>query len=164
MRKIGLFEQYLKVAPDCTFLPIAYHCPVGSRDQLHQGSDFGFTQEWSPPWPSDLQRRNPTPAPMVRARFEPRCRRPHFAPTHNGVRVSVAGTAQRPESVSGRRGPCPAYRARLTFELNSAIALELCDRVVASFPWDHLRPRLSQWVTDHKSVIMARPLEIIQYT
>ena len=30
----------------------------------------------------------------------------------NGVRVSVAGTAQRPESVSGRRGPCPAYRVR----------------------------------------------------
>ena len=31
--------------------------------------------------------------------------------TYNGVRVSVAGTAQRSESVSGRRGPCPAYRA-----------------------------------------------------
>ena len=29
--------------------------------------------------------------------------------------VFVAGTAQRPESVSGRRGPCPVYRARSTF-------------------------------------------------
>ena len=28
------------------------------------------------------------------------------------VYVFVAGTAQRPESVSGRRGPCPVYRAR----------------------------------------------------
>ena len=26
--------------------------------------------------------------------------------------VFVAGTAQRSESVSGRRGPCPVYRAR----------------------------------------------------
>ena len=50
--------------------------------------------------------------PVVIAQFEPRCGRPHFASTHNDVRVSVAGTAQRPESVSGRRGPCPAYRAR----------------------------------------------------
>ena len=61
----------------------------------------------SPPWPSGLKRWNPTLVPVVRARFEPRCGRPHFAPTCNGVCVFVAGTAQRPESVSGRRGPCP---------------------------------------------------------
>ena len=41
----------------------------------------------SPPWPSGLKRRNPTLVPAVRARFEPRCERPHFAPTCNGVRV-----------------------------------------------------------------------------
>ena len=35
----------------------------------------------------------------------------NFAPTRSGMRF-VAGTAQRPESVSGRRGPCPVYRAR----------------------------------------------------
>ena len=33
-----LRNRYLKIAPDCTFLPSAYHCPVGSRDQMHQGS------------------------------------------------------------------------------------------------------------------------------
>ena len=48
--------------------------------------------------------------------------------------VFVAGTAQRPESVSGRRGPCPVYRARETFGQNSVIALELRDRVVGSGP------------------------------
>ena len=61
---------------------------------------------------SGLNRRNPTLVPVVRE-LKPRCGRPHIAPTHNGVRVSLAGTAQRPESVSGRKGPWPlAYRAR----------------------------------------------------
>ena len=41
----------------------------------------------SPPWPSGYKRRNPTLMPVVRARFEPRCGRPHFAPTRSGVRV-----------------------------------------------------------------------------
>ena len=41
----------------------------------------------SPPWPSGLKRWNQTLVPVVRARFEPRCRRPHFAPTRSGVRV-----------------------------------------------------------------------------
>ena len=41
----------------------------------------------SPPWPSGLKRWNQTLVPVVRARFEPRCGRPHFAPTHSGVRV-----------------------------------------------------------------------------
>ena len=41
----------------------------------------------SPPWPSGYMRRNPTLVPVVRARFEPRCGRPHFAPTRSGVRV-----------------------------------------------------------------------------
>ena len=31
------------------------------------------------------------------------------------VCVFMAGTAQRPDSVSGWRGPCPVYRARKTF-------------------------------------------------
>ena len=39
------------------------------------------------PWPSGYKRRNPTLVPVVRARFEPRCGRPHFAPTRSGVRV-----------------------------------------------------------------------------
>ena len=41
----------------------------------------------SPPWPSGLKRWNQTLVPVVRARFEPRCGRPHFAPTCSGVRV-----------------------------------------------------------------------------
>ena len=41
----------------------------------------------SPPWPSGYKRRNPTLVPVMRARFEPRCGRPHFAPTRGGVRV-----------------------------------------------------------------------------
>ena len=41
----------------------------------------------SPPWPSGYKRRIPTLVSMVRARFEPRCGRSHFAPTRNGVRV-----------------------------------------------------------------------------
>ena len=41
----------------------------------------------SPPWPSGYKRRNQTLVPVVRARFEPRCGRPHFAPMCNGVRV-----------------------------------------------------------------------------
>ena len=40
-----------------------------------------------PPWPSGLKRWNQTPVPVVRARFEPRCGRPHFAPTRSGVRA-----------------------------------------------------------------------------
>ena len=39
----------------------------------------------SSPWPSGLKRWNQTLVPMVRARFEPRCGRPHFAPTRSGV-------------------------------------------------------------------------------
>ena len=41
----------------------------------------------SPPWPSGLKRWNQTLVPVVRARFEPRCGRPHFVPTRSGVRV-----------------------------------------------------------------------------
>ena len=41
----------------------------------------------APPWPSGLKRWNQTLVPVVRARFEPRCGRPHFAPTRSGVRV-----------------------------------------------------------------------------
>ena len=41
----------------------------------------------SPPWPSGIKRWNQTLVPVVRARFEPRCGRPHFAPTRSGVRV-----------------------------------------------------------------------------
>ena len=41
----------------------------------------------SPPWPSGLKRWNQTLVPVVRARFEPQCGRPHFAPTRSGVRV-----------------------------------------------------------------------------
>ena len=40
-----------------------------------------------PPWPSGLKRWNQTLVPVVRARFEPRCGRPPFAPTRSGVRV-----------------------------------------------------------------------------
>ena len=40
-----------------------------------------------PPWPGRYKRRNPTLVPVVRARFEPRCGRPHIALTCNGVRV-----------------------------------------------------------------------------
>ena len=36
----------------------------------------------------------------------------HTLPLRVVACVFVAGTAQRPESVSGRRGPCPVYRAR----------------------------------------------------
>ena len=36
----------------------------------------------------------------------------HSLPLRVMACVFVAGTAQRPESVSGRRGPCPVYRAR----------------------------------------------------
>ena len=46
-----------------------------------------FTFFLSPPWPSGLKRWNQTLVPVVRARFEPRCGRPHFAPTRSGVRV-----------------------------------------------------------------------------
>ena len=108
------------------------HMEMSEEAQRCQG-DSGVRESLSPAWPSGLKRRNPT-VPVVRTRFEPRCGRPHFAPTHNDLRVSVAGTAQRPESVSGRRGPCPAYRARQTFGWNSAIALELRDRVVGPEP------------------------------
>ena len=65
----------------------------------------------SPPWPSGLKRWNQTLVPVVRARFEPRCGG-HTLPLRVVACVFVAGTAQRPESVSGRRGPCPVYRAR----------------------------------------------------
>ena len=41
----------------------------------------------APPWPSGLKRWNQTLVPVVRARFEPRCGRPHFAPTRSAVRV-----------------------------------------------------------------------------
>ena len=34
-----------------------------------------------------IKHRISTLEPVVRARFEPRCRRPHLAPTYNGVRV-----------------------------------------------------------------------------
>ena len=41
----------------------------------------------SPPWPSRYKHWNQTLVPVVRARFEPRCGRSHFAPTRSGVRV-----------------------------------------------------------------------------
>ena len=37
--------------------------------------------------PSGLKHWNQTLVPVVRARFEPRCGRPHFAPMRSGVRV-----------------------------------------------------------------------------
>ena len=37
---------------------------------------------------------------------------PVRAPVRAATLCPYAGTAQRPESVSGRRGPCPVYRAR----------------------------------------------------
>ena len=43
-------------------------------------------QKLSPPWPSGYKCRIPTLVPVVRARFEPRCGQPHFAPTCNGMR------------------------------------------------------------------------------
>ena len=49
---------------------------------------------------------------IVLFRGQSRSSEVNAAPTHNGVRISVAGTAQRPESVSGRRGPCPVSQAR----------------------------------------------------
>ena len=54
-------------------------------------SDFVYrrpkVRSISSPWPSGYKRRNPTLVPVVKARFEPRSGRPHFAPTCNGVRV-----------------------------------------------------------------------------
>ena len=45
---------------------------------------LNMTYDWSS---SGLKRWNQTLVPVVRARFEPRCGRPHFAPTRSGVRV-----------------------------------------------------------------------------
>ena len=64
----------------------------GRAGQVREGTKIrqGFTMhDWwlSPPWPSGLKRWNQTLVPVARARFEPRCGRPHFAPTHSGVRV-----------------------------------------------------------------------------
>ena len=42
---------------------------------------------WTSPWPSGLKRWNQTLVPVVRARFEPQCGRPHFAPTRSAVCV-----------------------------------------------------------------------------
>ena len=70
----------------------AYCIPLPTGQSWPIAPGFGFSQELSPPWPSGLKRWNPTLVPVVRARFQPRCVRPHFAPTHKGVRVSVAGT------------------------------------------------------------------------
>ena len=44
-----------------------------------------------------LSPRNQMLVQVVRVWFEPRCGRPHFAPMHNDMHVSVAGTAQNPE-------------------------------------------------------------------
>ena len=62
-------------------------------DILEQNVGYEFedmlktVEDMSPPWPSGLKRWNQTLLPVVRARFEPRCGRPHFAPTRSGVRV-----------------------------------------------------------------------------
>ena len=59
---------------------------VPTTRNVHKKSLYMFSY-MSPPWPSGYKRRNPTLVPVVRARFEPRCGRPHFAPTRSGVRV-----------------------------------------------------------------------------
>ena len=50
-------------------------------------ADSVLSPPLSPPWPSGLKRWNQTLVPVVRARFEPRCGLPHFAPTRSGVRI-----------------------------------------------------------------------------
>ena len=46
------------------------------------------------------------------SQLKPNAKVGHTLPLRVVACVFVAGTAQRPESVSGRRGPCPVYRAR----------------------------------------------------
>ena len=77
----------------------------------------------SPPWPSGLKRWNQTLVPMVRARFEPRCGRPHLAPTRSGVRVCGRNRteAREREWAEGTVSSLP-------------ITLEFRDRVVGSGP------------------------------
>ena len=59
-----------------------------------------------------------------------------LCPTYNGVRVCGRNRteAREREWAEGTVSNCPVYRARYTFGYNSAIALELRDRVVGSGP------------------------------
>ena len=63
------------------------HLPSGSPRRALGNRVTSVSQHQSPPWPSGLKRWNQTLVPVVRARFEPRCGRPHFAPTCIGVCV-----------------------------------------------------------------------------
>ena len=60
------------------------------RTSVPSVADVPSVAEWIVPSvaeSSGYKRRNTTLVPVVRARFKPRCGRPHFAPTCNGVRV-----------------------------------------------------------------------------
>ena len=59
-------------------------CPEQGRNP---NSQLSSAISASTPWPSGLKRWNQMLVLVVRARFEPRCGRPHFAPTSSGVRV-----------------------------------------------------------------------------
>ena len=68
--------------------PLSRACCVGPVLYLPIGQFRVYGRIFlSPPWPSGLKRWNQTLVPVVRARFEPQCGRPHFAPTRSGVRV-----------------------------------------------------------------------------
>ena len=70
----------------------------------------------SPPWPSGYKRRNPTLVPVVRARFEPRCGRPQFAPTCNGVRVCGRNRTEARER-EWAEGTVPSPPGTLNFRI-----------------------------------------------
>ena len=61
--------------------------------------------------------------------FKPGAGRTHLAPARDGVHARGSGRTE-PCGASERRGPCPVEGT--SFELNSAIELELRDRVVGS--------------------------------
>ena len=79
----------------------------------------------SPPWPSGYKRRHPTLVPVVRARFEPRCGRPRFAPTRSGVRVCDRNRteAREREWAEGTVSSLPGtLNVRIKFCHNTGIA------------------------------------------
>ena len=88
----------------------------------------------SPPWPSGYKRWNPTLVPVVRARFEPRCGRPHFAPTCNGVRVCGKNRTEARER-EWAEGTVSSQPGTLKFRMKFwDSTVELRDRVVGSGP------------------------------
>ena len=90
---------------------------------LCHGSNNGSPP--SPPWPSGLKRWNQTLVPVVRARFEPRCGRPHFAPTRSGVRVCGRNRAEARERewAEGTVSSLPGtLNVRIKFCHNTGIA------------------------------------------